>query len=516
LAGQPARASALADEVVRGGGPAVLTAGARGLMGTIVAQRGSLQGARDTLLTALDALGDADPAPAVELLADTVNVCFYLADATTLDQALARLDALLVDPMPAGVRVLGELAAGFAQVLLGGAAGLARIEAAVARPGVRELADDEVRLRWQYVGALFLRDAGLRSRDPVRQGLDGLRTRAAVGTLPGLLFVSATDDAATDRWAAADSSYHEGIRLAREVGQPVELAMLLAGLARLEARSGRLMQCRDHAAEASELSRRHDVHLAGLWSLWASGEAAVVAGDAAKGLDTFERLAAGLTSRGLLDADLWPGPELTDGLLRVGRDEAAATAAIDYHERAKAKGSRWALARAERGLGATCSADDMDRHFSAALALHSTGLDEFERCRTLLAYGSRLRRDRRRVEARGPLRDAVHGFDRLGSGLWADIADAELRATGETVLRAGSGVAELLTPQELQIARLLVAGRTTREAAAALFLSPKTIEYHLRHVYTKLDIGSRSELATALQGEPAGDRAPEPGPGPRS
>jgi DNA-binding CsgD family transcriptional regulator len=102
------------------------------------------------------------------------------------------------------------------------------------------------------------------------------------------------------------------------------------------------------------------------------------------------------------------------------------------------------------------------------------------------------------VEARAPLRAAVAGFDALGAEPWAERAAAELRATGETARRRASSGLEELTPQELQIATLLAGGRTTREAAAALFLSPKTVEYHLRHVYLKLGISSRAELTARL------------------
>ena len=80
----------------------------------------------------------------------------------------------------------------------------------------------------------------------------------------------------------------------------------------------------------------------------------------------------------------------------------------------------------------------------------------------------------------------------------------ELEATGETVRRRGADAREALTPQERQIARLLAGGQTTRQAAATLFLSPKTVEYHLRHVYLKLGIGSRGELAAAMSTDPEG------------
>ena len=112
----------------------------------------------------------------------------------------------------------------------------------------------------------------------------------------------------------------------------------------------------------------------------------------------------------------------------------------------------------------------------------------------------RLRRAGRRVDARPHLRTALTTFDDLGAVRWAANARTELEATGEKVPPRGDVGREALTPQELQVCLLLVDGRTTREAAAALFLSPKTVEYHLRKVYTRLGIHSRDELAVVLRG----------------
>ena len=131
-------------------------------------------------------------------------------------------------------------------------------------------------------------------------------------------------------------------------------------------------------------------------------------------------------------------------------------------------------------------------------------MDRFETARTRLAYGERLRRAAMRLRARDQLRVALDDFEDLGARRWAERAAAELAATGETVHRRGADPRSSLTPQELQVSLLLVEGRTTREAAATLFLSPKTVEYHLRKVYTKLGIGSRSELAELLTPPGAG------------
>jgi DNA-binding CsgD family transcriptional regulator len=193
-----------------------------------------------------------------------------------------------------------------------------------------------------------------------------------------------------------------------------------------------------------------------------------------------------------------PEPELVDAYLRLGRAADAGAAAERYAERAYAKGQPWAIARAERCRGLVGA--DFEPHFEAALHAHAQTPDTFETARTQLAYGARLRRERQRVRAREQLRAALESFDRLGPSPWAETAGAELAATGETARRREPSTLGDLTPQELQIALLLAEGRTTREAAAALFLSPKTIEYHLRSVYRKLAINSREALAQATAG----------------
>ncbi|HEY8583475.1 MAG TPA: LuxR C-terminal-related transcriptional regulator, partial [Capillimicrobium sp.] len=131
----------------------------------------------------------------------------------------------------------------------------------------------------------------------------------------------------------------------------------------------------------------------------------------------------------------------------------------------------------------------------AALRHHDRDGQPFERARTELAFGERLRRSGQRVEAREWIGAALQGFERLGARPWAERAQAELRATGRTSRRRDASTADDLTPQELQIAGYVTQGMTNREIAAAMFLSPKTIEYHLRSVFRKLDVRSRTELA---------------------
>jgi DNA-binding CsgD family transcriptional regulator len=127
------------------------------------------------------------------------------------------------------------------------------------------------------------------------------------------------------------------------------------------------------------------------------------------------------------------------------------------------------------------------------------GTHPFERARTDLLHGEWLRRARRRSEARGPLRAAADAFGELGATPWAERARAELRATGETrststMTGAAPDQFAELTPQELQVVRLAAAGLSNRDIGAQLFLSPRTVGYHLYKAFPKLGVASRAQL----------------------
>jgi len=188
-------------------------------------------------------------------------------------------------------------------------------------------------------------------------------------------------------------------------------------------------------------------------------------------------------------------PDLVEAYVRAGRLEEASAALEDLEEQASVSGLSWALATAARGRGLLSDDDEFEAHFDEALDAHDRLPMPFERARTELCYGERLRRATRRAPARERLAAALGTFERLGADPWARRARAELRANGDRVERPSAESAEELTPQELQVARAVSEGATNREAAAALFLSPKTIEAHLGRVYRKLGIRSRTELA---------------------
>jgi len=136
--------------------------------------------------------------------------------------------------------------------------------------------------------------------------------------------------------------------------------------------------------------------------------------------------------------------------------------------------------------------------FGEAMRLHALAPDPFETARTELAWGQQLRRDRRKADARGPLHRALDTFERLGAEPWAATARSELAACGERRAAASAGPLGTLTPREYEVATAVAAGATNAEAAARLFVSQRTVEYHLSAVFRKLGVQGRTALAAAL------------------
>ena len=507
-AGLPDRADRLLAEALDPPPPLPVRTRVHELRGDIAVKCGSPAAARDMVVAAADEAAAADPDGAVGLLVDAVLACLWLADAASAVRAGEQIALLLPRTAP-HMRRLGTMAVGMSHVLAGrGGADLIRDAVAALATADDEGADDPRRTVLSVLGPLFLResDAG---RALVERTMQRSRDRTALAVLPTLLFHLARDQATSDRWADAEATYDEAARLARETGQTTNLALALAGSAWLHAHQGRADECRSRAAEAVTIAGEHGILLGTAWSWFALGDLELGHDDPAAALAHYERLVAELDAGRVVDADLSPAPELVEVHARLGHRADAERLAAEFAEVAAAKGQPWSLARAARACGVVAPDDALDAHFRSALSWHDRTVDAFEGARTRLTYGVRLRRAARRVDARAQLRLAVATFDELGASSWADRAAAELRATGETARRRGPGGTVALTPQERRIASLLAAGRTTRQTAAAMFVSPKTVEYHLRNVYNKLGIHSRTELGAALGAERGADRQPD-------
>jgi len=441
----------------------------------------------------------ADPERAVAMLAEAAFACFLAGNPAKMQSAADRAQAVLPARPSHRARFLTAMATGMARILGGDAAAGAEAihEAVKLAESSSDLQEDLQLIPWLTLGPLFLRQTGA-GRPLVEHALRAARARAALGALPFALNLIARDLAATDRWAVAAATYQEAIKLARESGQQAMLAFGLAGLAWLQGRRGREQECRACAAEALGLRRELGLGLCEIWATAALGELELGLGDAARAAEHFEHQQQLLRDWAISDADLWPAVELTEAYTRLGLVDQAQRVATEYLAAARAKGQPWPLARALRCQGLLAEVADFPAYFEQALRLHEQTPDEFETARTRLAFGERLRRARNRVLAREQLRAAADTFERFDARPWADRARAELAATGETRRRGDPSTIDELTPQELQIALLLAAGKTTRETATALFLSPKTVEYHLGHVYQKLGVHSRDRLGQML------------------
>ena len=330
--------------------------------------------------------------------------------------------------------------------------------------------------------------------------VDSAHATGAAGVLPYVLSVRAALDLRLGRWTAASAALDEAVALAGATRQD----SFLAGATGLRAVAGALRgepAAAAGAQRALELAERAAPSFA-IHGHAALGSLAMARGDLAEAIARFT--AAGAIEERAAFAEparrTWE-PDLIEALIRSGDDAAAVERLERWEHEGEHRGRRFVLATAARSRALLAADDELDAAFGAALAAHEGLPMPYERARTLLAYGARLRRARRRADARAPLRAALELFEALPSERWARVARRELRATGGMVPAASRPELGELTPHEVQVALMVAEGRTNREVAAALFLSPKTIEHHLGAIYRKLGIARRTELARAFAGE---------------
>lgn len=490
-AGELAAATRLLDGVEVEQLPGALACRHGELRGHIGALCGNLPESWSILMSTARGCGDEDRGRAVRLTAEAAHAAFYAMDGNQMRQAALLLNEFLERGLDDHGRGLARIGLGITAVLDG------RDGAAALHEGVDLLGQaggpvDERAAVSLMLGLLFLRREGHSRR--LREVVDRARESISIGALPHLLFLLARDEATSDRWSAAAADYAEGASLADELGQSMPAAMSLAGLAWLDARRGEENDCRVHASAARQLAERGQIRLATVWVDSALAELSLVQGQVQAAADRYAQLADRLERSSVHDVDISPAPELVEALVRQGRRAEAQSVADRHRRRAQEKGGPWSLARSLRTHGLLVGDDAIDLMFCAALEEHAKTTDMFETARTRLAYGARLRRARRRVEARRQLSAAHEDFAVAGARPWAQLAAEELEASGASVIHSSTPAPVPLTPRELQIVRLMAEGRTTREAAAALFVSPKTVEYHLRNVYTRLGVSTRAEM----------------------
>ncbi|MEV0830151.1 ATP-binding protein [Nonomuraea rubra] len=491
-AGRVEQAAALAERAVELSQDPRLRAGLALVRASVAAQRGTPRGAARLLIDDAAPVAGEDPGLALSLLVVAAGSAWSSGEHAELRQAAGLAAALASrasedEPAAGAVAVLGSLADGDHA----GALPVLRRFVATVRtrpPGslyVRLLAGDLALLLGDDEAALELAAA-----DVARA-----RERGQAGALPASLRILAQAQAMAGLRHDAAATVAEARTFARDTGQSHGLGALAAITAGIAAVQGDEDGCRASATAAAGGAG----HSGGVAEVTASAHGALGLLDLALGryeqaLRRLEEVVRG--PAGHTGAALSAVPDLVEAAVRADAPQRAERPLAGFLTWAAAGDTPWASAVALRCRALLAPAEAAGELYAQAVRLHEKGGRPFQRARTELLYGEWLRRSRRRSDARAPLRSALEIFERLDAAPWAERTRAELRASGGVAPAATAGTDALgrLTPQELQIVRLAAAGLSNRDIAAQLFLSHRTVEYHLYKAYPKLGIGSRSEL----------------------
>ena len=301
----------------------------------------------------------------------------------------------------------------------------------------------------------------------------------------------------TGRWAALRGSADEALSLSATTGQPALSAAPRGWVTVLAALQGAPAAAYDQLLADLDTAARqplgvladpvHDL------TRWAQGTRAAHDGDTRAALHHLASIRISPISR-------LTAVDRIDAAVRAGDNEQAAAWVKELTPFAEGTGWPWALAAVDHGRALLAEPGDAPHLFEAALAHHSVaaargGGRPYDRARTHLAYGELLRHTQRRVDARTHLRAALESFDDLRAEPLAARAGQELRASGETARKRDPSTQLTLTPMERQVAGLVQQGLSNKDIAAQCWVSPRTVAFHLRNIFTKAGVTSRGELA---------------------
>ncbi|WP_369269647.1 LuxR C-terminal-related transcriptional regulator [Streptomyces sp. R11] len=430
------------------------------------------------------------PAPAVHLLARATEAAIYTGDLRRLHEAARVADRLGV--VPPGT--LGGLVAAFdgryedARELLKAAAGRCG-------PG-----GDPTVLIHAGIASLLLGDHTRAATATVRAAASA-RARGTPVTVPQAMEFRAYADFWTGRPRAGEAAAADALWQAHATGQDNGACHLQAALAMFSALTAEADLCRERAASARSYALARGLGLPAALAHWALAVLDLSSGRFAAAAARLRALAGFGPGHGHRAVRHLATPHYVEAAVRTGDTRVARVAHADYHRWANAVRSPDDLALSARCRALLTSGAEAVDHYRAALDLHAHGTRDFERARTELLFGGTLRRLRRRTEARDRLHSALEAFDSFGAPHCAAQARSELRALGTPATPARSGPdnpAARLTAQQLLVARMAAEGATNREIADRLALSPRTIDHHLRGVFSRLGIRSRIELVRLI------------------
>jgi DNA-binding NarL/FixJ family response regulator len=443
----------------------------------------------DTLVEAARRAAAVDPERSALMLAEAVDHAVYMDFARA--ESIGWLAWEL--PWPRGGKTEQLVTLRYADTL--GYRGDPRATALWRRAGELATADDPERLRLA-AEAFFSAGDDSEATAVATRAVALARSRSALNVLTQSLEFLANAEARRGRLQAGLDAITESLDLLSALRQPREELYAHGLAAWIAASLGLEDRCREHVRRSLEIAAQLGETIRtgaalGILELSLGHPAAAAASLLERAEEIGERMAGNAISpRPIV-------PTLVEALVRAGRrDEAMAF--LPTFEVAAENSERpltIAFARRMRAL-----VEDSSDGLAAAAALFAGADNRYEQARTELLLGEALRRARQRGAARVALRAAIEGFDGVGANGWTDRARAELAATGETVRRDQPATNEL-TPQERVVARLVARGFTNKQVAEQLFLSPNTIESHLRHIFQKADVRTRTELAHVLGAE---------------
>ncbi|MGY1748681.1 AAA family ATPase [Modestobacter sp. SYSU DS0511] len=489
LGAHPSRAAALAQAAAADISEPVLRARLLVLQGQIEWNTRSLHDGYDLILQAAEVAAGADDALARQLAMLCASLSgFGARSPRTFDPV-----ALVPQPppdAPTAARVAFDLMHGFRALGRGDyAAAGASFGQAFALTDAEPLEDDHV-LQPNLAIAAWLIDDDERSLRLHANQLTAARRAGALSMLEHALTRGFYAQIAMGAWGRAAAAADEALPLTAGTGHPGMTALPMVQQALVAALRGDAAD--DRLNEAAAIRERHPVGITDSLVVdmthWA--RALRTAAQPATAVHHLTQV-SGPALRRLAALDLF------DLAFRAGRLDVLRAWLEDVVAFAEGTGTPSALAAAEHGRALLAEGPDAEAHFEAALTAHAKSPRSPDRARTELAYGEYLRRARRRVDAREHLRTALTLFEELGATPWAERAAQELRASGETARRRDVSTATDLTAQERQVAALVRQGLSNRDVAAQLFVSPRTVDFHLRNVFSKLAVTSRAEL-TAL------------------
>ena len=474
-------------------GDPVRQAEAEHLWGRVQAAQGAFRPAARRLEEGAERIEAIDPERAALMLADAVVPWLEVGEHVRADRAAARAWEL---PWPRGGHTELALSLTFADVL----AAQGRFHEAIELwlSGAEVPADGDSEALSRIAEAILSAGEHERARAAAEQAVERARECSALGLLAVSLGVQVFAELRVGRLRAAARAADEAVDLVRALGQQGELIDALHRFAWVEAMLGREEDCRRHVARnggAALAGNGYDGPVGGP----ALGLLELGLGRPHEAVGALEhtRRARGERMRG--DA-ITPRPvlaNLIEASVRAGLLEDARRDLTELTRQAENCGLPFVLAAAARCRGIV---EGEEQHLLESLGWHERQPNAFERGRTLLCYGEPpLRREKRRADARSRLQGcrwstSKRSVRRAGPSVHAT---SWLRPVSE---RDGgcSSTRDELTPQEVQVAGLVAEGLTNREIAARLFLSPKTIETHIRHTFQKLGVRSRTELAVAF------------------